>query len=336
MKTFLFSATAASRASMNAKPLPDGRRTFASKSVLKRLLALSGALIFGWSMALAQPSSAPRDDFWVPDGPVNAVVETNGVIYVGGLFDYVAPNSGTGGAFDLLSGASLPGFPSFSGAIKAIISDNEGGWFVGGSFVSVGGLPIRNLAHIQASKMVDTNWLPNPDGEVMTLLLGSNMLYVGGSFSTIGGEPRIALAALDPATGQALSWQADAHHDFFTPVVTSLALSDGELYIGGYFSFINGVEREHLASVEAATGQVTSWFPNAASGEAAFVRIEALAISDRVLFVGGTFGSLGGQSDRPSQLPRGFGHGQGQDFGVERSAVESQCQRPGLIHRRFL
>jgi hypothetical protein len=260
-------------------------------------------LLLSTSMTLAQPSSMPRDDFWVPDGPVNAVVETNGVIYIGGLFGYVSPNSGTGGAFDLLSGAPVPRFPRFAGAIKTIVPDNAGGWFVGGSFASVDGFPIANLAHVSAKKVVDTNWIPNPDGAVLALVSSSSMLYVGGNFSTIAGQPRSALAALDPVTGGALAgWQADVQTgDLPTRAVTSLVLSEGRLYVGGNFSIINGVEREHLAAVNAATGAVADWIPNAATGAESFARVDALAISDRILFVGGTFSSLGGESNRVSR-----------------------------------
>ena len=255
-------------------------------------------------MALAQPSSVPREDFWVPDGPVNAVVETNGVIYIGGLFDYVSPNSRTGGAYDLLSGASLPGFPRFGGTIKAIVTDNAGGWFVGGSFSSVDGFSIANLAHVRADKSVDTNWLPNPDGAVLALVSSSGVLYAGGTFSTIAGQPRSALAALDPLTGNnVLDWRADAGHEFSTPTVTSLVLAGGRLYVGGYFSLINNIEREHLAAVDATKGAVTDWFPNAAAAAESFARVDALALSDGILFVGGTFASLGAQSNRP---PRNY------------------------------
>src|SRR5688572_4609388 len=63
-----------------------------------------GVLLAGTAQLLAQPSSLPRKDFWVPDGPVNAVVETNGIVYIGGLFDYVGRVSETGMALDLVAG----------------------------------------------------------------------------------------------------------------------------------------------------------------------------------------------------------------------------------------
>jgi len=285
----------------------------ASGKAMAHFVRLQFLLLLSTSLTLAQPSSVPRDDFWVPDGPVNAVVETNGVIYIGGLFGYVSPNSGTGGAFDLLSGAPVPGFPRFAGAIKAIVPDNVGGWFVGGSFASVDGVPIANLAHVLTNKTVDTNWAPNPDGAVLALAHSSDMLYVGGTFSMIGGQPRFGLAALDPLTGTPLAgWQADVEQsDLPGRTVTSLVLSQTRLYVGGNFSRINGVEREHLAALDAATGLVTDWHPNTATGAEAFARVDAMAISDRILFVGGTFSSLGetngvSLSDRTNRPSRNF------------------------------
>src|SRR5437773_1477867 len=56
-------------------------------------------------------SSAPRGDFWVPDGPVQAMLATNGIIYLRGDFNYIRPNRGTGIALDIDSNAPGPTFP---------------------------------------------------------------------------------------------------------------------------------------------------------------------------------------------------------------------------------
>src|SRR2546429_9899857 len=109
-----------------------------------RMSFILALLAFGCATLFAQPSSLPRDDFWVPDGEVRAVIETNGVVYVGGIFDYVSPVSETASAFDFESGATLPDFPKITGAVKAVVTDNAGGWFIGGLFTSVGGISITN------------------------------------------------------------------------------------------------------------------------------------------------------------------------------------------------
>src|SRR4051794_30917297 len=102
------------------------RRRWPPAVCLQVICAFSAWLSF-CSSSLAQPSSLPREDFWVPDGEVNVVVETNGVVYVGGQFDYVGPVLTTGGAFDSVSANEILDFPKANGAVKAIQSDPAGG-----------------------------------------------------------------------------------------------------------------------------------------------------------------------------------------------------------------
>jgi hypothetical protein len=50
--------------------------------------------------------------------------------------------------------------------ISAIESDGRGGWFLAGTFDSVGRAGCPSLAHISASDEVDKGWCPHPDGKV--------------------------------------------------------------------------------------------------------------------------------------------------------------------------
>ncbi len=253
----------------------------------------------------AQHSNLPRDDFWVTDGEVRAVLETNGVLYVGGIFDYVSPVSETGAAFDPISGATLFDFPKFAGTIKVIQGDNAGGWFVGGQFASVGGYAIANLAHILSDHSVDTNWAPNPDGSVLSLAISADKLFVGGTFNHIGGKEHSGLAALDPVLSTPMeNWTCNLSSKLAQASANALTLSDGLLYVGGLFSYVNGEPREHLASVRALDGAVTSWYPNGQTGAEVSTRINAMAIADKILYVGGTFTSIG--SEVSDGTARGF------------------------------
>src|SRR5262245_66353225 len=100
-------------------------------------------------------SSEPRPDFWVPDGQVNAIVEAQGRVYIGGDFNYVGPAADTGGAFDIYSASPEPDFPKVNGAIHAVVVDPNGGWIVGGRFTSDGGHVRSKLAHIRVDKDVE-------------------------------------------------------------------------------------------------------------------------------------------------------------------------------------
>src|SRR5215470_17862358 len=55
------------------------------------LVTLTGA-----SLLATQPASNPRPGFWVTDGPVFTLAQTNQIAFVGGAFEYVGPNASAG------------------------------------------------------------------------------------------------------------------------------------------------------------------------------------------------------------------------------------------------
>src|SRR5205823_3915915 len=87
---------------------------------------------------------------------VHALATSGNTVYVGGEFSYVGPRS-DGPLVRLdADGHADPSFPQVAGdpwqpaTVRAIESDGAGGWFVGGRFSTVGGVALRNLAHIRA------------------------------------------------------------------------------------------------------------------------------------------------------------------------------------------
>lgn len=246
--------------------------------------------------ALAQTPLAdlPREDFLVPDGPVRAVLEADGVLYVGGRFDYLSPAQQTGDAFDAVSGSPVPGFPKFGGSIRAILRDEvQGGWYVGGTFSAAGDVVVQNLARVRPDLTVDPEWRPEPNGPVFALASDGERLFVGGAFSTIASESHDLLAALDIVSGRALPWRADCTNTTPNASVNALLVADGRLFVGGYFRAINSIERMHIGSVDAATGAVDGWKPNGFSGSETGTHVDTMALAGHTLYVGGTFLSMG-------------------------------------------
>ncbi len=243
------------------------------------------------SLAWAQPSSIPRADFWDTDGDVWAVVVTNGIAYVGGRFGAVIsgyPVSEAG--FDLTSGLAQPDFPPANDTINTAISDGSGGWFIGGSFTTVGGLPKKNLVHILPDRSVDPQWKLEPDGVVFRLALFANTLYVGGNFTTIAGRTRQNLASFDLALGRLEDWHPDPIYRPSTlRGIAALVVTDEAVYISGLFDLIDGQDRRFLAALDRRTGKPTAWNPDIDRPPAVI-----LPYGNKVL-VGGPFKTIDGQ-----------------------------------------
>jgi hypothetical protein len=98
----------------------------------------------------------------VTNGPVYAVVLDRNIIYIGGRFDRIGPRTGPGVEV-ALDGSQNVGLPKISGAgsiatvgaggaLRAVVADGAGGWYIGGLFTHVGGVPRTNLAHIRADR----------------------------------------------------------------------------------------------------------------------------------------------------------------------------------------
>lgn len=193
--------------------------------------------------------------------------------------------------FDWLAGADGP--------VYALALDPSGAIYVAGSFGVVGPpaaqLARKNIARISStgSGAVDSSWNPDADGSVLALALDtSGALFVGGSFGAVGGLPRLRLAKLLPSGQVDLGWLANA-----SPFsVLALAIDAGSLYAGGGFTSVGGVSTNCLARISVATPAVvdTGWVPGSPG-----CQVLTLATANGLLYVGGTFLTMGG-APRPN------------------------------------
>ena len=237
---------------------------------------------------------------WDPnaDSSVYALAPSGSNVYVGGMFNSI----GGGGvvrhgiaAIDDVSGKATAWNPEPDGGVDTLVlSDST--MYVGGFFTSIGGQPRNHIAALDAYTGKATAWNPNASGgevpAVHTLAVSGSTVYAGGCYTRIGGQWRNNIAALDASTGNATAWNPNASGGE-GPGVYTLAVSGSIVYVGGYFSSIGGQTRQNLAALDAATGNATAWNPNP-SGDVPYVR--ALAVSGSIVYVGGYFSSIGGQT----------------------------------------
>src|SRR5205814_274949 len=146
-------------------------------------------------------AEVPRDDFWLVNGEVRAMQLVDSTLYIGGDFTRISPQTGNAVPFDTRTGLPMDGFPRVRGEVFTIIPGGEGGWFIGGTFTSVGAVPRANLARVLPDMRV-ADWNPDLGGTVSAvsaLTRDGGILYVGGYNY---------LAAVDACTGSTLPWHA--------------------------------------------------------------------------------------------------------------------------------
>ncbi|HAM72139.1 MAG TPA: hypothetical protein DCM86_10895, partial [Verrucomicrobiales bacterium] len=224
-----------------------------------------------------------RTGAWVPDGPVYSMVEREGVLYLGGRFNFIRPSRGSGVALDVDYQAPEVGFPEVDGEVLATVSDGSGGWYLGGRFRRVGGEPCGNLAHILPDHSVDPLWAPQADGPVRALAVSQATLFVGGEFHYLDRQHHEHLAAVELGTGQILAWDAGVDG----PVTTLLA-NGGDVYVAGGFTHLLGGERSRLAAFRWEGSMLSAWAPQP-DGD-----VYAMAVTCDMLYVGGAFTRMAG------------------------------------------
>jgi hypothetical protein len=240
------------------------------------------ALLVGGRPAAAQ---TVRTDLFVTNGQVNAQALQDGVLYVGGSFSRVGALTGAGLPVDSTTGLPDPGFPRVTGVVLCAASDGASGWYIGGQFTDVNGVPRANLAHVRGDHSLDA-WNPGTNGAVRTMVLSGGQLYVGGDFTTIGATARNRVGSVDTTAGAVSAWNPNANSS-----VRDLELHGGNMLVAGQFTAIGGMTRNRIAQVDLGAGAATpTWNPNANSP------VLALKVSGNTLYVGGQFTSIGGQA----------------------------------------
>jgi hypothetical protein len=238
----------------------------------------------------AQPVGTPDPKFWIPNGPISAIVVTNNTVYIGGDFSYVGPRTGPMTVFDTGTGQLLTGSLRVGGQIKAVVSDGLGGWFIGGTFTNVGGIAITNLAHLDAHLTIDPGFNAKVAGTaVNALLLDGSRLYIGGSFTRINGAANSGgLFGLNSGNAS-LAW-----NPVLSGTVNALVLNAGLIYAGGNFTTVGSSNVASLAAISTnAAALATGWMTATNGADAAVL---TLAISGTNIYVGGQFANIGGKA----------------------------------------
>lgn len=217
-------------------------------------------------------------------GPVfvQAVEFTTDRIYVGGWFDTAAGQPREHFAvFDAATAAVLPVVLPTSPSLGLVDASISAGRVYVSGFFGGGRITVRAY---------DLDLAPIATWDTMTL--GSTLLATPTAvYAERWLSPATSVVALDPSTGSPLPF-ATVHLarevSYDTAWVTSMAVGDGRLYVGGEFQRVNGQVRRSLVAIDAVTGAPVAWGPRVSG------MVNAVATSGGRVAVGGGFQSIGG------------------------------------------
>ncbi|HPD54622.1 MAG TPA: delta-60 repeat domain-containing protein, partial [Bacteroidia bacterium] len=242
---------------------------------------------------ISKVSGLPLDNTPDFNQPTAAVVVKNDSVFVGGSF------TETGSSSPYLTRSSVNNALSFAptaipnGVVHVTEADGSGGWYIAGTFSSIGDSSRFLLAHLLSDGTLDPVF-QSPFGQYdvwsgtipYALHREGSTLFVAGYFANSGPDalPRNGIAALDATTGALLPWNPNTDG-----AVHAIAISPAAVYIGGEFTQVAAAERFKAAAVDKASGEPLETF------NPRFNRsVDALCIAGTNIAAGGTFYMFGG------------------------------------------
>ena len=275
-------------------------------SVYAMALQASGKAIIGGSFTSAVTTNLARlntngslDNTFTAqaDDTVNALtIQTDGSVLIGGFFTHVNGQARSGiarlNSNGVLDGSFNPSLAGAFAAVYALAVQNDGKIIVCGSFTNVNGTQRTNIARLNSSGSLDTNFAPVSIGGGQFSLAtfysvaidAQGGVVVGGDFMSVNGLVRTNLARFNSEGSVDLTFSPAAGTDF---AVNSVALEKyGRILIAGYFETVNGASQNYIARLNSDGSRDASF--SIGSGASDVIYSVALQGDGKVL-IGGAF-----------------------------------------------
>ncbi|MBP9159588.1 MAG: T9SS type A sorting domain-containing protein [Flavobacteriales bacterium] len=170
--------------------------------------------------------------------------------------------------------------------------------YIAGLFTNTGGLVRRNMAAFDISAGTPTAWNPDANWDVISLFVNNNTVFAGGGFTTVAGLPHSGVVAVNGDSGQPRSWAPVLEGGGGAAgYVRAFAVRNDRLYVGGFFTGVNGEARMNTAAFSLQTGELLPWNVSAIGSYISSIwTVNALAIKGNYLLLGGNFSEVQGES----------------------------------------
>ena len=180
------------------------------------------------------------------------------------LFGFAAPLAAQPGALD-------PAFyrsSSFNGVVYAVAVQTDGKVVVGGNFTTVSGVPRAGVARLNSNGSLDATFDPGMGvtangGAVFALAIhtnGANLgkIVIGGLFGQVNGVARTNIARLNSNGTLDITFATGTGAEDGEVDTLAIQPADGKVVMGGTFTFVQGVEYDFVARLNAnGTADIT-------------------------------------------------------------------------------
>lgn len=156
--------------------------------------------------------------------------------------------------------------------------------YAGGGFMTAGGSAANHIARWDGDSWSGLG--SGMNSPVYALAAAGSDLYAGGFFTSVGGNAADRIARWNGSSWSPLG--SETKGAGMNGGVTALAVLDGDLYVGGRFTRVNGIEANRIVKWNGG-----SW---SALGSGLNDSVAALAVSGSALYVGGAFTTAGGNA----------------------------------------
>jgi uncharacterized delta-60 repeat protein len=226
-----------------------------------------------------------------------------------------------------------------SGMVLSIAQQPDGKVLIGGTFTNVSGASRNGIARLNANGSLDNSFnagtgADGGDGTVYSVgLQPDGKVLIGGYFLTVNGTNRNGIARLNANGSLDSSFNAGTGADGV--VLTITLQSDNKVLIGGYFTNVNGTNRNNIARFNA-NGSLDSSF-NPGTDTYGVVRSIALQPDGNAL-IGGDFNIVNGTNrnrmarlNGDGSLDGSFNPGRGLEGVVSGSIFSLTVQPDGKV-----
>jgi len=241
-------------------------------------------------------------------GGVDAVAVSGSDIYVGGTFALARGNNMIGIAKWNGTSWSVLGSGTNGGVYTIAVSGSD--VYIGGEFSLAGGIPANGIA-----KWNGSSWSALGSGVsaygaygagVYAISVSGSDILVAGAIESAGGvvgtsgiakwdgSNWVSLGGGIPVSTYQLCDDGDRGtpqcYDFYAEHPTVIAVSDGDVYVGGWFGSAAGVPVNNIAKWDGS-----SWSALGSGVTGGYADgVNAIAVSGSNVYVGGRFASAGG------------------------------------------